>query len=83
MTEEESRPLIDFLNAHSVRYEFTYRHQWTAGDLILWDNRCMLHKALCDYDLEFDIRHMHRTAVGGEEIGYWYTPEIAEKAASR
>ena len=50
MTREESKPLIDYLNEHSVRYEFTYRHRWKVGDLVVWDNRCMLHKALCDYD---------------------------------
>jgi taurine dioxygenase len=70
MTVEESQPLITFLNQHSVRYEFTYRHRWTAGDLIMWDNRCLLHRAPCDYDLERDIRHMYRTSVGDEATGY-------------
>jgi alpha-ketoglutarate-dependent taurine dioxygenase len=43
MTEEESRPLLDFLYAQAVRPEFTWRHHWKVGDLVMWDNRCTLH----------------------------------------
>jgi taurine dioxygenase len=50
MTQEESQPLLSFLKAHAVRYEFTYRHSWSVGDLVLWDNRCALHHAVADYD---------------------------------
>ena len=63
MTEEESRPLIDFLNRHAVSYEFTYRHSWSVNDLVMWDNRCLLHIALCDYDVEHDCRHMLRCVI--------------------
>ena len=75
MTEDESSPLLTFLGRHAVRYEFTYRHRWTASDLVMWDNRCMLHIALSDYDLGRDARFMIRCAVAGEASGHHYTPQ--------
>lgn len=50
MTEEESRPILDYLFAHSVRPEFTYRHQWKVDDVLFWDNRVVMHYAPRDYD---------------------------------
>jgi taurine dioxygenase len=49
MTREESRPLLDFLNAHAARPEFTARFRWTEGTLGLIDNRCCQHYAINDY----------------------------------
>ena len=69
MTEEESRPLIDYLVRHATRPEFVYRHQWRANDILVWDNRCTLHQALGDFD-ETQLRHMERTTVLGTPSGY-------------
>ncbi|MCG8548323.1 MAG: TauD/TfdA family dioxygenase [Alphaproteobacteria bacterium] len=64
MTEAESRPLLEFLNAHAVRPEFTCRFRWTPGALAIWDNRCTQHNALNDYPGK--RRRMHRVTVEGE-----------------
>lgn len=64
MTEEESRPLIDFLMRHSVRPEFTCRFRWEAGSLAFWDNRCTMHFAINDYPNE--TRVMHRITICGD-----------------
>lgn len=69
MTEEESAGLLDYLFRHSVRPEFTYRHQWRKHDLIMWDNRCTMHNALADFD-QRQNRTMHRTALVGTPSGY-------------
>jgi len=69
MTEEESKPLIDYLNKHSTKPEFVYRHQWRENDILVWDNRCTLHQALGDFD-ETQLRHMERTTVKGTPSGY-------------
>lgn len=64
MTQEESAPLLSFLFAHATRPEFTCRLQWEEGTLALWDNRCVLHLAINDYD--GSRRLLHRTTVAGE-----------------
>jgi taurine dioxygenase len=69
MTEEESRPLIDFLNRHATRPEFVYRHQWRQHDILAWDNRSTMHQALGDFD-ETQLRHMERTTVLGTPSGH-------------
>jgi len=62
--EEESASLLARLCAHIVKPEFRYEHQWRAGDLLMWDNVSVQHKANFDYDLPLR-RVMHRTTVRG------------------
>lgn len=69
MTVEESAPLLDYLVQHATRYEFVYRHRWKPNDLVAWDNRCLMHLAISDYDLYHDVRHLIRTSLSGESIG--------------
>ena len=64
MSEEESRPLIDFLQAHQLRPEFTCRVRWSPGTLTVWDNRCTQHCAINDYHGQ--RRRMRRLTVGPE-----------------
>ena len=64
MTEDESRPLLQYLFEHSVRPEFTCRFQWRAGSLALWDNRCAMHNPINDY--HGHTRTMHRITLAGD-----------------
>ena len=68
MSEEESRGLLQYLFAHSVRPEFTFRHTWRLHDLVLWDNRCAMHLAPPDFD-QGQLREMFRTTLVGEPMG--------------
>ena len=69
MTREESAGLLQYLFAHSVRPEFTYRHRWRRHDLVMWDNRCAMHLAAGDYD-PAEVRQMYRTTLAGEPSGF-------------
>ncbi|MGC7101519.1 TauD/TfdA dioxygenase family protein [Amycolatopsis lurida] len=62
---EEGRALLDQLLAWSTQPQFVVRHQWRPGDLVIWDNTIMLHRAL-PYS-ESSARLMHRTSLAGEE----------------
>ena len=64
MTEAESRPLLTFLYEHASRHEFVYRHHWGQGDVVMWDNRCLLHYAVHDYGDE--ERVLNRITILGE-----------------
>lgn len=64
MTAEESAPLLRFLFQHQIRPEFTCRFRWAPGSLALWDNRCMLHSAINDYN--GFRREMHRITLAGD-----------------
>jgi taurine dioxygenase len=64
LTEDESRPLLAQIQAHTIRPEFTCRIRWGAGDVAVWDNLFTQHFAVNDY---FGHRRlMHRTTFAGE-----------------
>ena len=50
ISDSEALLLLDELLAHAVQEKFQYRHCWRQGDLVIWDNRCLAHKANGDYD---------------------------------
>lgn len=64
MEDEESQEIIRDLINFASRPEFEYVHCWTPGDVIIWDNRSVLHKAL-PFDEKNARRRMHRTTVRG------------------
>jgi len=65
MDMEEGRALLADLLARATAPERVYRHEWAVGDLVIWDNRGVLHRA-CPYDAA-SPRDMHRTTLHGEE----------------
>jgi len=64
MTEEESRPIVEWLQSHITRPEFTCRVRWEPGTLTVWDNRCTVHNAVNDYHGQ--RRRMRRLTVGAQ-----------------
>ncbi|MCG3187647.1 MAG: (R)-phenoxypropionate/alpha-ketoglutarate-dioxygenase [Rhodocyclaceae bacterium] len=64
MTEEESRPLLEYLYAHQIRPELTCRFSWRVGSIAFWDNRCAQHNPVNDY--HGFRRVMHRITLAGD-----------------
>lgn len=64
LDHKEALPLLDELLEHATQERFQYRHQWLPGDLVIWDNRCLLHKANGDYDMG-QMRYLYRVMLKG------------------
>ncbi len=64
MDPEEGRALIRKLVAHATRPENIYTHKWRPYDILMWDNRCTMHR-VAPYDRRHR-RHMHRTTIEGD-----------------
>jgi taurine dioxygenase len=65
MPYDEGRELIETLNALAVHPDLTYEHRWTPHELIVWDNRCTMHKAT-SYDAATQRRVIRRCTIVGE-----------------
>ena len=65
MSETESEMLLSELLEHATQPQFVYTHRWRDGDLVMWDNRCLLHRALANYEMTKHRRVLHRTVVTG------------------
>ena len=62
---EASRARIIALEEHATQDRFVYRHAWRNGDILMWDNRCLLHRADPNFDAAHYPRIMHRTCLRG------------------
>ena len=64
MPMPEARALLRDLTEHATQRKFVYAHQWQVGDLVMWDNRAMMHRAR-RYDPN-EVRELHRTTVADD-----------------
>lgn len=60
--EDEGRALIDELIAFATQPRFVYAHQWRRGDLVIWDNRCTMHRAT-PFESSVHVRDMRRATI--------------------
>lgn len=65
MPDDEGKALIDELIAHATQRQFTYLHRWRANDLVMWDNRCTMHRGRPFEDLRW-ARDFRRATVSDE-----------------
>ena len=77
---DAGRRLIEELIAFATQPEFVYRHRWREGDLIVWDNRCTMHRAQ-PYEEMRERRVLHRTTVS-DEINTVERRSLAESRAA-
>ena len=64
MSKEESKALLDKLMADACRPPRLYQHTWTLGDLVVWDNRCLMHRAR-PFDMRFP-RMLRASRISGD-----------------
>jgi taurine dioxygenase len=62
--DAEALPLLDQLMEHATQLKFQYRHKWNSGDVVIWDNRCLMHKANGDYPVD-EVRYLYRLMLKG------------------
>jgi taurine dioxygenase len=65
MEDDDALQLIAELMAHATQKKFEYRHQWRHGDMVIWDNRSVMHQANADYDMN-ERRFLYRLMLKGE-----------------
>lgn len=65
LDHKEALPLLDELLEHATAERFQYRHHWLPGDIVIWDNRCLLHKANGDYNMA-QTRYLYRVMLQGD-----------------
>jgi taurine dioxygenase len=65
MEDSEALDLIGELMAHATQKKYEYRHQWRHGDMVIWDNRSVMHQANPDYDMN-ERRYLYRLMLKGE-----------------
>jgi len=61
----EGRAILSELLTHATQRQFVYTHRWRVGDLVMWDNRCLLHRAVANFEMNKHRRILHRTVVRG------------------
>jgi taurine dioxygenase len=64
IANDRAQRLIRLLYKHSIRHYRLYRHQWQPDDIVIWDNRCTMHRA--DHSQVVGDRVLHRGLVLGE-----------------
>ena len=67
MSSEEAFELIDDLYQHATNSKYEYRHEWRAGDMVIWDNRSVMHQANADYDPS-EYRFLYRIMLKGAPL---------------
>ena len=67
MPLDEGRALVNEVNAHATQDLYRYDHPWRLHDFVIWDNRCVMHKAT-EFDWMKDVRILRRTTTLGDRI---------------
>jgi alpha-ketoglutarate-dependent taurine dioxygenase len=65
MPKSEGAALLEQLLQHATQSQFVYTHRWRRGDLVIWDNRCLLHRVVANYEMDKYRRILHRSVVRG------------------
>ncbi len=67
MEEDQAYKLIEELYRHATQPKYEYRHKWRVGDMVIWDNRAVMHQANADYDPN-EYRYLYRVMLKGSVL---------------
>jgi len=67
MPQDEAMALIKELMTHATQRKYEYRHKWLTGDMLIWDNRSVMHQANGDYNMK-EVRRLYRIMIVGEPV---------------
>lgn len=67
MPDDAALALIAELMTHATQKKYEYRHHWLPGDMVIWDNRSVMHQANADYDMN-ERRYLYRLMLKGEPV---------------
>lgn len=67
MPETEGRALLKRLEAHATEDRFVHTHRWRLHDVVIWDNRCLIHRAVANYAMDKHRRVLKRVCVQGTD----------------
>ncbi len=73
MNDEKAYALIDRLFRHATQPKYEYRHAWQPGDVVIWDNRSVMHQANADYD-PTQLRYLYRIMLQGQPLQAYAPP---------
>ena len=62
----DGEKLLAELQDFATQERFVYRHHWRPSDMVMWDNRCLLHRALANFEMDRYARVLNRTVVRGD-----------------
>ena len=81
MKDDVAMALIDELIAHATQPKYEYRHKWQYGDMVIWDDRSVMHQANGDYDMK-EPRHLYRIMIQDEPASWLAEGEKTLQAAA-
>ena len=83
MEDSAAMALVNELIAHATQKKFEYRHQWLMGDMVIWDDRSVMHQANGDYDMK-EVRYLYRIMIQDNPDNWlhegdkqWIAPAVA------
>jgi len=68
MAREESDALLDMVYSHVTQPKYQYHHKWRVGDILLWDNRCLMHAVNMDFPVGQTRLHQRILLEGGRPV---------------
>jgi alpha-ketoglutarate-dependent 2,4-dichlorophenoxyacetate dioxygenase len=80
MPDDEAEALLRELTEHATQRRFVYTHRWRVGDLVMWDNRCTMHRGTAFDDLRWP-RDMHRATTSDRADAFGAIEDAAPAAA--